>query len=432
MKTRDILLSLLALAGLFAGVLMLNISCIPAQDELAYGFAGQSTPMEGPVARIASLADVVRLQLNDYVHGGNGRILVHGVVTLFALVHRPLVFDIANTLVWMLFVLALMRAGRVPLSLPNYLRIFLAAFALLWYAQSCSLNSAFAVNYLWMAVLTLAMMRLHLSAPGPAAAPLFFLYGWTQETFVLPFVFAALLDGWRGGRDRRIRLPNLLALLLGAAGLVLGPGARGRAGAEYAESFLDTLLGILTVLPSALLYIAPAVLVALLVFAVRRASFRRVFGETPFLSFYLLGATLLCFALPHNFSPRLLMPASLAAFVLILRADNTPLTEFIESGKQDVLQLCLILWFAYAVGMQTACGYDNAKAIAEYVASPNGTCTRTRIPLVGYTVDRGRWSPWHLMLFQREYEKPMPPVFKNLRLENWSGDAIGNRFFPYL
>jgi len=449
------LVSALGVLAVFAGVLLMNVYCIPAQDELAYGFAGQSTPMAGEVARIATLGDVVRLQLHDYTHGGNGRILVHGVVTLFALLHRPLVFDIVNALVWMAFVLVLMRAGGVTLSLPNYLRTFLAAFALLWYAQSCSLNSAFAVNYLWMALLTLAMMHLWLARPSAWWAPVFFLYGWTQETFVLPFLFAAGVEcvlslkfkvsgfGSKTPMSHvKCQAVNLVALALGAAGLVLGPGARGRAGAEYASSFWDTVLGMLAVVPSALLYVAPAILAGLLLLAVRRTSFRRVFGETPFLSLYLLAAVLMCCALPHNFSPRLLMPASLAAFVIILCADTTPLSAFITQDPNDahplsastceIVQIILILWFSYGVGMQIACGRDNARAIAEYVASPHGTCTRTRIPLVGFTVDRGRWSPWHLMLFQREYEKPMPPTFKNRRLENWGEESVSNRYFPYL
>ena len=66
---------LLGLSLMVVCVLLCNLFCIPAHDELSYAFAGQNTPKVGECARVASVGDIVRQQIRDYCQGTNGRVL---------------------------------------------------------------------------------------------------------------------------------------------------------------------------------------------------------------------------------------------------------------------------------------------------------------------------------------------------------------------
>lgn len=216
-----------ALALMVACVLALNLFNLPAHDGLAYAF------FKGE--RIASLGDVVRQQVAAY-HDSNGRVFVHGVVACFAGFRLYLLFDLVNTAVWFLLVWLLLREGRVRRGAWGFLLGGAVVWWFFWYAQSCAINAAFAVNYLWVATATLAAMMAWRRARW-WMLPLFFLYGWSQETYVLPML-AALAGGVcirsLAGRRLAVTAPQAVAwalMAVGAAFLCLGPGSLGRADA---------------------------------------------------------------------------------------------------------------------------------------------------------------------------------------------------------
>lgn len=143
-------------------VFVMNVWCVPSQDELAYAFTGMAKPIIEPVKRISSFSDVVTQQLRDYTtSGGNGRVLLHGLVAMFAGFRLYTLFDALNTVMWFLLVWLVLREGR---SSERGGRIFVMGATVcwwtLWYAETCSTNAAYAVNYLWTAVATVAMMAL--------------------------------------------------------------------------------------------------------------------------------------------------------------------------------------------------------------------------------------------------------------------------------
>lgn len=403
MKSRFMLY--LLVCACFAGVLLLNWYCLPLHDELAYAFGGQVTPMTGAVTRISSFSDLITQQMNDYLYGRHGRVPLHTIVALFSMTGSFHLFDVVNTLVWMSFVLVLMRFARISLTLRNYLEVFLFAFAFLWYAQSCSFDSAFAVNYLWMAPVTLLMLMLWRrlddlsTARQVAASFLFLLFGWTQEAFVLPFLAAA------GGdlvfrRPRRFGRPlSFVALLAGAAILVLGPSSRARAGGVFSDGLLSAALAILGTIPRAALYVAPPLLaLALVLIACRRLRRLSQFVELEVL--YLFASVALCLAVPTDFSPRLMMPAGTIAFVLVLR-HRADLPNCLRSSFFRMLSLAAIaLWFALSVGMQVLSGRDNERMISVYSQPGEVRMPRHYVPIIGYTADRGQFTRWHLRLIQ--------------------------------
>lgn len=392
------------LAGLFAGVVALNWFALPMHDELAYAFAGQVTPMAGDVARVASMGDLVHQQAVDYCFGRHGRVLAHTVVALFSMAGAYHLFDVVNALAWMAFLWGLMVLGGVNVSPRNCLHAFLAAFALLWYAQSCSFDSAFAVNYLWTALLALVAIR---QWEQNRCSPLLFLvFGLTQEVFVLPFVVAGLIS------LKRKRIASFGTMVLGAVTLVLAPAARNRADGTLSEGLLAYLAKVLLTLPRLVLYIAPVILIGFVVVIAIKGYRDNKSIKLPFIGWYFLASLGMAMAAPDDFSPRLLMPMGMAAFVMMLRYRGYLPGLLVSDRFVKLSSIVIGLWFVISVAMQVAAGLDNARMLAEYRASDDGSATRHYVPVFGYTADRGQFSSWHLRLIALENGKTIPPQLR--------------------
>ena len=133
-------------------VCLINFFALPWGDELFYAFGGMTQCVqvepEATYPRIATLADIVRQQYVDYTNGVNGRVWLHAIVAFFSGFKLYWLFDILNSAMWFLLGWLLLREGHIQKgSLWNYLFVLSASWWFLWYADTCSMCSAFAVNY---------------------------------------------------------------------------------------------------------------------------------------------------------------------------------------------------------------------------------------------------------------------------------------------
>ncbi len=227
-------------------IFLLNYYSIPGHDEMSYAFWGQHTPMTGEVNRVSSLMDVVRQQYGDYItSGGNGRVLTHGIVALFAGFKLYTLFDVINTIVWFLFVWLVLREGRVQVKDDtSYLIGGAVVWWFLWFGETCSLNAAFALNYLWIACATVVVMRVWRELKSWWLVPVFFIYGWTSEVFVLPMIATWIAYSLiKSLVEKRIivtakQVCAWVLMCVGAGFLCLGPAAQVRAGGTLAGDII--------------------------------------------------------------------------------------------------------------------------------------------------------------------------------------------------
>ena len=294
-------------------VYALNRWSIPYSDDIAYSLEGENTPMEGVAHHAENFSDLVRIQVNDYVKGPNGRVFVHAVVTTFCMLGLHDLFDVLNTGMWFLLVWLLMREAGIR---GRFLTGAALVFVFLWRAETCCMSAAFAVNYLWVACFTVVMMRLWRGTETCGLIPVSFLYGWSQEAFSLPMIaglgFCCAIRSLGSGRFAWTvrRSVAYVAMVLGTAGCVGGHLLSGRELAAVSCSRIALL-----VLP-----IWPAVLlacVAYLLWRNRRRLGALVADDLEWWMYLLAAGSL--FALIGLQGLRLALPMLLAALVVCLR-----------------------------------------------------------------------------------------------------------------
>lgn len=210
----------------------------------------------GSQERIGSLADIVQSQWKHYFTWG-GRSVVH-TIDQFFLMYDKMAFNIANTIVFLLFVLLIYKCVY-PNGISNsflaleYIALWFCipgvGTSIVWQTMSC--------NYLWGSTMVLALFlpyRFLLnsdSRAGQASQPL-----WKNILLAVLMLPAGLLAGWSieaGGAmllagivlilfwqkrgSRRIaawEITGLLGALAGYALLILAPGNYARA--EYVNA----------------------------------------------------------------------------------------------------------------------------------------------------------------------------------------------------
>ena len=410
---------LLGLAVMMACVLLCNLFCLPMHDELSYAFAGQSTPLSGECPRVASFMDIVRQQWADYQHGTNGRVFVHGVVALFAGFRLYWLFDLCNTAMWFFLTWLVLREGRVRARpAAKWLLGAMVVWWFLWYAETCSMNAAFAVNYLWTAAATVCMMALWRRLNHWWLTPIAFFYGWSQETFALPMV-AALAGGVliRSVAERRLAVSAKQAIAwvlmaAGAAALCLGPAAGARAGetlgvgvgglvVEAARGWAGLAL---CVWPIALL-----VAVAWVAWANRRAWRAMVVRAPEWWCYLGASAGLFCLVC-GNGCIRLSMPLLLAALVLTLR-ERAAFGWFGEKARRLFVMVAL-LWLACVTAYQVVLGLNVLRMTQRYRKDPQGVTAFASLPTgpFHYSVCHGTFNHFHWMLCRREFGKAHDPI----------------------
>lgn len=397
-----------ALALMVACVLALNLFNLPAHDGLAYAF------FKGE--RIASLGDVVRQQVAAY-HDSNGRVFVHGVVACFAGFRLYLLFDLVNTAVWFLLVWLLLREGWVRRGAWGFLLGGAVVWWFFWYAQSCAINAAFAVNYLWVATATLAAMMAWRRARW-WMLPLFFLYGWSQETYVLPML-AALAGGVcirsLAGRRLAVTAPQAVAwalMAVGAAFLCLGPGSLGRADATMGIGVGGLFEAVVRGVGGAILSVWPAVLAGGVLWVAWRNH--RALGElllrAPEWWCYLAASFVLFCLICHNGLERLLGPMLLAALVLVLR--ERAAFAWVGPRSRRCFIGVVLVGMALSAGWQAWFAHNVMRMLRLYRADPQGVTYYAALPSgpLHYATDRGVYSRFHRDFFRLDAGREEGPI----------------------
>lgn len=414
--------SLWMLVALLCLVFILNIFSPPSHDGLSYAFLGQSTPYSGSVPRVASLMDIFAQQYGDYFRlGGNGRVLVHGIVACFAGFKLYALFDFVNTVVFLLLVIGVLREGKVSWKNSKSL-LFGFAFVwwFIWYANTCSMNAAFAVNYLWMACLTCYMMSLWQKLNRWWQVPFFFLYGWSQECFVLPMIATCAAQAMLTvafTRKVTVHFRKLVAWFCmcgGAALLCLGPASLGRASKYFDKSLLEASLEFLRLNFNFVLLVFPAILLLAVLFIVIKK--RHTFIRTPHLLspwwLYLFFSYGLYCAINEN-ATRLILPMLLGAIICVIQERDLIYKAFPALVRVKPLFVGGVsLWMAVAAAHQVVYGLELKRALRGYVADEQGITTHTLYasPLWYYSTQQTMYyTLWHWTLFRLEFEKPCAP-----------------------
>ena len=210
-KTRQRLLlagKVLVILALFGLFYLLNTRTVLLWDDLDYSFISTGAGTYGD--RLESVGDVVQSQITFRETWG-GRNVVHFIAQFFLMLGDKRIFDICNSLVYMIMLWAIwagsgFKKGRGFVMLP-------LAFYMMWYYPRHFNQSALwlvgSCNYLWgitLVLVALVPFGRHWSQPERtavlsrwwAAVPylLFcFFAGWTNENTgaALPFMMALFL-----------------------------------------------------------------------------------------------------------------------------------------------------------------------------------------------------------------------------------------------
>ena len=234
-----------AILALMAGTLfLLNLHTPLQMDDYDYSFSWSTGKP------LAGVADVLASQKAHYRLWG-GRSVVHTLAQLFLYWGKD-VFNIANTAMYVLFVLELYTLAKPKgrrFCWPVLLTIHAALFTLVPFFGTVFLWLDGACNYLWgtaLALLPLLLFPRLLEGGHPALSiigvPLCFLSGWTNENAACGILAAVfLLLAVRLYRREKVPMVAWLCLAaqaIGAAVMILAPGNFARASAYAYDSML--------------------------------------------------------------------------------------------------------------------------------------------------------------------------------------------------
>ncbi len=415
-------------------VFLLNYYSVPGHDEMSYAFWGQHTPMVGDVNRVSSLMDVVRQQYGDYMTaGGNGRVLTHGLVALVAGFRLYTFFDVVNTFVWFLFVWLILREGHIQIkNIGTYLMGSIVVWWFLWYGETCSLNAAFAVNYLWIACMTIIMMRVWRALNSWWIVPLFLVYGWTSEAFVLPMIAALAADAvTRCFVEKRIVFNRKQVCawgltVVGACFLCLGPASQVRSDGTLAGNIIMSAikanLGLILLGAPFILFLG----ILTVLWMRRKTLFKAILESLEWWLF--LGASFGLYCLVSaNGVVRLAMPMLLAGVIILFREHAI---FKIKRRLGIAFSILCVSWMLGATVLQAHIGGDVCKMLDCYRKDEQGITFRNVIPTgpFYYSASTLVYNDWHAHLFRREFGHQRNPVV----LTRWLYESLylePTRFF---
>lgn len=401
------------------GVFLFNYYVCPAHDELAYAYRGMSTPMVGEVDRISSFRDIVNLQIGDYFRSyGNGRIIVHSIVSFFSGFKLYTLFDVLNTGVWFLFTWLVLKASKIHSpNIKTFLSYALVVYLFLWYGEMVG-NAAFAVNYLWTATATIAMMMAWKKHASWWLVPIGFIYGWTQECFVLPFIATlplyALLLSWKEKR-LAVSWAQILtwgAMLAGACFLCFGPASLGRAEQSSSLALTNFIIESIRSQVGLLFLFWPGILLVLLLIIVwkhRAQLLQLLFKHLEWWIYLFMAYGFYCVS-STQVVLRAAMPMLLASVILLLRERSC--FSGLKWAKQTLL-IFTFIWFAVGVVLQIKIGREYQSMLTHYASNPQGITCQTTVTtgLHTFMIVQHSFKRWHRLLSRLECNKPdIPPA----------------------
>ena len=391
-------------------VFLMNLFCVPAHDELAYASKG-GWWSDVILDRINSFSDIIYQQKGEYLGGGAARVWLLGTVAFFAGFKLYLLFDILNTLVWFALLWLVLREGmQRRVSLGTYVFGAAVLWWLLWYAEACSMNASYSINYLWMAVATLVMMAAWRKGRAWWLIPLAFFFGWSNETFALPMI-VALASGAvvRGVWERRFPLTRgqclaWAAMVTGACFMCFAPAASARSGRLLGEDFLNRLVA--GQLSMALYPWIALVALALVILLFRRKTWNALPRDVEWWIFVAAGYGLYSLAQEEG-SMHMLYSALVGGSVLLVRHFRD--VTWPRSVRLSVISFTLI-WMLGATITQVQVGQDIKQMLEVYKADPQGVTyrpARNVFPFL-FSVDIGPNTPDNYDRFAWECEGKVP------------------------
>ena len=404
---------------LFAAWLVaFNNYSIPAHDELAYRWLGLSTPHWGDCPQADSLLQLIHQQYVGYYHDWSGRIFVHFIVGFFSGFELNTFFDVCNACMYMVLVLLVLYVARIPRTTLNYLVVFLLLFLFAWQETTYIRDAAFCVNYLWMGVFTLVLLKLWWKGVPWWSTPLFFVYGWGQEAFSPP-MSAALLGSMviRSIVAHRRSFTNSqvvawLLLSIGTFFLCCSPAALNRASDMAGRNTcLTFLIGVTKNWSAFLIGVWPAVMVSLLTVVLYRNR-RNLFAfvEDDLELWLFSGATLGLYSILGSNGYHIAMPFLLSGTVLMLRCHS----EYGRLILGGVRPLCYLVagWFFAGMAIQVWLGMDMKEMLVRYQGDSQGITWRRSFQLGPFymTCHQWNWGRWARSLFRRASGHTVDPA----------------------
>lgn len=279
----------------------------------------------GTQQRIESLRDIFVSQYTHYFQN-NGRFVPHFFVQLFDGLLGKGLFNIVNTLVFVVFILLLLRDhGKTEWRLlPVLLALILLLMpgfnnAFLWMSGAC--------NYLWVAVLVLLFDQLmKRDIIDSRYTPLLFLFGivcgWTNEALIIGFLAGCLCFYSVHRKELTLHRTVLFGgLSVGALFLIFAPGSIHRF--TVGKEGISSLSGIVHQLFSSLiamdnLRLLPLLLVILLALSLFKKIPRGFFSDN-LLWFVAVGTSFVFVLITGHQAPHSRFGIELFSLVLILQ-----------------------------------------------------------------------------------------------------------------
>ena len=144
---------ILCLVFIWFCIFFLNLKTYITGDDYVYSFVYQTQE------RLASISDVFESQYTHYFVWG-GRSVVHVIGQLLLLIHTPIVIDIINSTVFLLFICLIyyhITAGK-----KNSISLFVIIFCFVWILQPVFAETVLwitgSANYLWGTIIILLFL----------------------------------------------------------------------------------------------------------------------------------------------------------------------------------------------------------------------------------------------------------------------------------
>ncbi|MBR4903767.1 MAG: hypothetical protein IKZ53_03780 [Selenomonadaceae bacterium] len=341
---------LLILAGFF----FVRTALLPlSYDDYSYAFIWDGehggnlaamnvdSPEIATRQRVESFSDIFQSLKSHYFTWG-GRIFAHGLIQFFVWLGKP-AFDVANTLIFIFFVLTIFKLSnrQFKLSQAALVWIFLSLFifgaysinTMFWLTGSC--------NYLWMAFFQLFFLTPYVEALRSSEAGnsiLTFLLmillglaaGWSNEAGALATIFLTLMllatYKIRRGKVPSWMVAGLASLIIGCAFMIFAPGNFVRLELAH-PNFHYTLEIFLANLTGSFLHIVLVdliILLPVLIYFLRRDFGRLNIAEILMLEFAAVGLLVPTMML---FSPEFNLRSTMPSMTFILVAATSAILK---------------------------------------------------------------------------------------------------------
>jgi len=338
-----------ALFALFAGFFLIRTILMPlAYDDYSYAFIWDGahdgnlqmmmtgSPEVETRERVASFGDIFDSMWSHYFTWG-GRIFAHSLVQFFMWIGKP-AFDVANTIVFILLVLSIIKLAAAQISRNVLLWIFFSLFILSVWSMTTLFWLTGSCNYMWMSLVQLIFLIPYVQAlrtKNPPQKfwliiPLGLMAGWSNEagalaTICLTIFLISLCKSQKFFRSWMSA--GLIAAIISCAFMILSPGNLIRMEFSHPhfhyslEIFLDHLTTEFPQVVGANLI----VLIPVLIYFLRRNFFGRL-NTTEILMLAFAAASFLVPVI-MLFSPEFTLRVSITSMVFALVASASAIFE---------------------------------------------------------------------------------------------------------